>query len=165
MLYCNNVMNYSIFRTQAIHRILSSRPDFILYSDAGLDSRVFALAHERLAPYQGALWGWGGSLGIPSLDFYITPAVLWTQSKCRSSNKNSEFTLPQELYSEQVVLLEGIPPLPPSYVVKNNSLLANSETNYRDGDRIISRKPVIVEDWNVLEVENYYSILLLLNLL
>ena len=90
------------FRTQAIERILFSRPDYILFSDAGLDSRVFALAHERLAPVQGALWGWGGSLGSPSLDFYLAPSVLWTQSKCRMNDRKIEFVMPQELYSEQV---------------------------------------------------------------
>ncbi len=89
-------------RSQAVDRILFSRPDFILFSDAGLDSRVFALAHERLAPFQAALWGWGGSLGIPTIDYYIAPSVLWTKSKCRLSNKNAEFSIPQELYSEQV---------------------------------------------------------------
>ena len=86
-----------------MERILAARPDFLLFSDAGLDSRVFAMAHERLAPLQGALWGWGGSLGIPSIDYYIAPEVLWMKSKCRLSDKNAEFSIPQELYSEQVI--------------------------------------------------------------
>lgn len=89
-------------KSQAIERILASRPDFLLFSDAGLDSRVFAMAHERLAPFQAALWGWGGSLGVPSIDYYIAPEVLWMKSRCRLSDKNAEFSIPQELYSEQV---------------------------------------------------------------
>jgi hypothetical protein len=37
---------------QTVHRILEANPNFLLFADAGLDSRVFALAHYRLAPYQ-----------------------------------------------------------------------------------------------------------------
>jgi hypothetical protein len=64
-------------KTQAVERILASAPDFIIFTDAALDSRVFTLAHERLAIWQGALWGWGGTLGIDTLDFYFIPEPLW----------------------------------------------------------------------------------------
>jgi len=69
-------------KTQAIDRIVDAAPDFILFSDAAYDSRVFSLAHERLAPFQAALWGWGGTVAIPTLDFFFAPAVLWHGRSC-----------------------------------------------------------------------------------
>ena len=47
-------------KTESVLRVRQSQQDFIIFSDAGLDSRVFALAHERMAPYQAIMWGWGG---------------------------------------------------------------------------------------------------------
>ena len=64
-------------KTQAISRILDSGPDFVLFTDALLDSRVFALAHERLAPWQGALWGYGGTCGVNAIDFFFIPEPMW----------------------------------------------------------------------------------------
>lgn len=74
----------------------------IIFADIGQDCRTFALAHYRLAPYQIAYWGWGGTLGIPAIDYYIFPQVFWYNTKCMISNKLST---PQELYSEQVIIL------------------------------------------------------------
>ena len=118
-------------KTEAIHRILDTHADIILFADAALDSRVFALAHERLAVWQGSLWGWGGSLGIHTMDFYFVPEPLMSAATCprqtlRSNplgqdgeNIDSDLEYyenimepPQTLYSEQVVLLKGLPPLP-----------------------------------------------------
>ena len=49
-------------KTLAVGRVLREQPDVVLFADAALDSRVFALAHERLARWQIALWvsGWVG---------------------------------------------------------------------------------------------------------
>lgn len=126
-------------KTEAIQRILDARADLILFADAALDSRVFALAHERLAVWQGSLWGWGGSLGIHTMDFYFIPEPLISAATCPKqllrSNPlgthggagggggegviDSDFEYyeninqpPQALFSEQVVLLKGLPPLP-----------------------------------------------------
>jgi hypothetical protein len=137
-------------KSQAVERILSSRPDFLLFSDAGLDSRVFAMAHERLAPFQGALWGWGGSLGVPSIDYYIAPEVLWTKSRCRLSDGNAEYSIPQELYSEQVILLEGIPPLPS--VTTTTATATASSARSKEISGPVVRSPLIIEDGNVLEL-------------
>jgi predicted O-linked N-acetylglucosamine transferase (SPINDLY family) len=90
-------------RTQTLMRIQKSQPDFVLFSDAGCDCRTFTLAHMRLAPFQGALWGWGGTLGIPTIDYYFFPEILWSSSKCYSEYDVPQ--LPQELYSEQVYLV------------------------------------------------------------
>ena len=72
----------------------------VIFIDAAVDSRVFALAHERLALWQGALWGWGGTLGVPGLDFYLVPEVLWGRARCHSLDGRS--LQPQELFMEQV---------------------------------------------------------------
>jgi hypothetical protein len=68
-------------KTQAIERILDVAPDFIVYTDALLDSRVFALAHERLASWQGALWGYGGTFGVESIDYFFIPEPMWYYSR------------------------------------------------------------------------------------
>jgi hypothetical protein len=59
--FSNNqlLINHYSFRSQSIQRILESKADYILFADAALDSRVFALAHQRLAMWQGLLWSWG----------------------------------------------------------------------------------------------------------
>ena len=149
-------------KTQAILRIQELKLDFVLFADPALDVRVFAVAHERLALHQGILWGYGGTLGIPSIDYYFMPEVFWRHSKCpvtmkthgeaasksnkparsASSNSGSGGTggsggakkrvssssgfiagsasasssvvqaPPQDLFREQVVLLEGLPSVP-----------------------------------------------------
>jgi predicted O-linked N-acetylglucosamine transferase (SPINDLY family) len=86
-------------RSETIQRIRSTESDILIFADLGQDCRSFALAHYRLAPYQMALWGWGGTLGIPSIDYYLYPQVFWFKTKCRVSNR---MTTPQELFSEQV---------------------------------------------------------------
>ena len=40
-------------KSVVMEKIIQARADFILFADAALDSRVFALAHERLALHQG----------------------------------------------------------------------------------------------------------------
>ena len=90
-----------------IQKIVNHQVDFLFFADAALDSRVFALAHERLALHQAALWHWGGSLGIPTIDYYIMPEIFWKYSKCALIHRGP--VPPQALFSEQVVLLEGLP--------------------------------------------------------
>ncbi len=78
---------------------------------------MFALMHERLASYQGVVWGWGGTLGVASVDFYVVPAVLWSEAKCplflstgggdRGGDRGREgsdrgVTSPVTLFNEQV---------------------------------------------------------------
>jgi hypothetical protein len=141
-------------KSAVVEKIMQARADFILFADAALDSRVFALAHERLALHQGrvesreliflhinpssiaylyhpdihasiccmhlihllshpsihssihssnihliyllypshpsihlihssgALWHYGGSLGIPTVDYYFMPEIFWQHSQC-----------------------------------------------------------------------------------
>ena len=124
-------------KTQTIERILDAKADFILFADAALDSRVFALAHERLAVWQANLWGFGGTLGIKTIDFFVMPEPLLAAATCPKQSlisnpldmgrgvdpddPENEIELeyyenvnqpPQDLFSEQVIFLKGLPPLP-----------------------------------------------------
>ena len=125
-LFDNHVNLNPHNKTQAIERIRASEQDLLIFTDAGLDSRTFALAHERLVRYQALLWGWGGTLGIPSVDFYIVPEPLWRNAACATVDPHSfsgdhEMRIaakPQELFAEQTLFLDGVPPLP-SYMKSN----------------------------------------------
>jgi hypothetical protein len=131
-----------------VARILDMSPDVLIFADASYDSRVFVLAHERLAMFQMVLWGWTCiTLGIPTIDYYVIPEPLFAHVKCNivdSTKKtamvaNSDKTIraavgdeldvdkseeighytppmqqwntPHELFNEQVLLLQGNPPV------------------------------------------------------
>jgi len=108
-LFNGHVNLYPGNRTETLYRIRRTDLDVVIFADAGQDCRSFALAHYRLAPYQMALWGWGGTLGVKTIDHYVFPEVLWTGSKCVLPGGLVKH--PQNLYSEQVVFLEGLPPV------------------------------------------------------
>jgi hypothetical protein len=123
-------------KTQIIDRIQQYQIDFLLFMDAALDARVFALAHERLSTFQGLYWTYGSSLAIPTIDYYFYPEIFWSDTKCPKASAAlnlgnlgssgsissslsyynlqhlSNYQLPQELFHEQVVFLEGIPFIP-----------------------------------------------------
>lgn len=181
-------------KTQAIHRIWQMAPDFVIFTDALLDSRVFALAHERLAAWQGALWGWGSTLGVNTIDYYFVSEPLWHGASmprrardgsgleyggshasgmgkaqgCPMQRKrgpegdlfiygssvgtgtgNTDAKLhrdavdlpddgqdsyviypPSELFSEQVVFLRGLPPLPVVVAARRAELWSVMRTKY-----------------------------------
>jgi hypothetical protein len=94
-------------RTQSIDRIIEVKIDFIIFADAALDSRVFAIAHERLAMFQAVLWGFGGTVGIPTIDFYFVPELFWKNSFCPSLRGFS--FRPQETFYEQVLIFFYLP--------------------------------------------------------
>jgi predicted O-linked N-acetylglucosamine transferase (SPINDLY family) len=87
-------------RNETLGRIRNTLVDVLIFADAGQDCRSFALAHYRLAPLQLAMWGWGGTLAINTIDYYLFPDVFWTGAKCRVAE--GALRSPQELYAEQV---------------------------------------------------------------
>lgn len=139
-----------------IERILDAKVNVLIYADAGYDARVFTLAHERLALFQMFLWGWGcNTLGIPMIDFYLVPDVLFDGVRCKMQKQksrdleldaDSSSTLaydqehPQAIFYEQIVLLRGVPPimrlrdsLPTSNYYRNKNrmqLLSHLESRY-----------------------------------
>jgi predicted O-linked N-acetylglucosamine transferase (SPINDLY family) len=90
----------SVNRNETLGRIRNTLVDVLIFADAGQDCRSFALAHYRLAPLQLAMWGWGGTLAINTIDYYLFPDVFWTGAKCRVAE--GALRSPQELYAEQV---------------------------------------------------------------
>jgi hypothetical protein len=103
----------------------------MLFVDAALDSRVFTLAHARLALYQvslccllfvlsssdshqyiyvdyfqAALWSWGSTLGIPTIDYYIMPRMLVCAGVCpvllAQTRMQENMGKPQQYFVEQV---------------------------------------------------------------
>lgn len=115
-------------KAQVIDRINDANVDFLLFSDAALDARVFALAHERLARHQGILWSWGGTLGIPSIDYYFFPQLFWDLSRCPTIGNG--YMLPQQYFSEQIVLLDGVPPYPRMPPITSEELRSVMKARY-----------------------------------
>ncbi len=98
-------------RSVAIQRIRDENFRVLLFSDANYDTRVFALAHERLAPIQAALWGWGSTIGLGSLDYFFIPEMLISKVNCPPLI-NSKAIFPLTFFQEQVIRLDGFPSLP-----------------------------------------------------
>lgn len=108
-------------------RILAKHLDVLVFADASSDGRVFALAHERLAVYQTVLWNWGGTLGIPSVDFYIMPDIFLRDARCKLSDGE---LAPHSLFREQLILLEGLPSLPTTLKLVTEDLWQIMRTRY-----------------------------------
>ena len=106
-------------KSEAIDRILHAAPDFILFSDAAYDSRVFALAHERLAPYQAALWGWGGTVAIPTLDFFFAPTMLWQGRSCALQGRGSRELEGSNEHSQHIFSIHSLNT--PTYLLNTSS--------------------------------------------
>lgn len=76
--------------------ILEQNLDILLFTDIGMDSLTYLLAHYRVAPIQCVLSGHPVTTGIDTIDYFISSARL-------------EPPEAQQHYSEQLVLLPEIP--------------------------------------------------------
>jgi protein O-GlcNAc transferase len=56
--------------------IAADRPDILLYPEVGMDPTSCALAALRLAPVQAASWGHPITTGLPTVDYYLSGALL-----------------------------------------------------------------------------------------
>ena len=56
--------------------IAVARPDVLLYPEIGMDPTTCALAALRLAPVQFASWGHPVTTGLPTIDFYLSGALI-----------------------------------------------------------------------------------------
>ena len=77
-------------------RIAEEQLDILLYTDLGMDPLTYFLAYSRLAPLQIALAGHPDTIGIPSIDYYV-------------SCEDQEPADSAQHYSEQLVALGGAP--------------------------------------------------------
>ena len=120
---------------------MDTRVDVLIFADASYDSRVFALAHERLAMYQVLLWSWNcNTLGIPTIDYFVMPTTYFAHVKCKvladpteyssslSATSSSEqvvsnispeydWKFPQEFLAEQVIIFALIFSIQCSYII------------------------------------------------
>lgn len=51
-------------------------PDVIHYTDIGMDAETYALAMHRMAPVQCVGWGHPVTTGLPSIDYFISSALI-----------------------------------------------------------------------------------------
>ncbi|MEA2709508.1 MAG: protein O-GlcNAc transferase [Phycisphaerales bacterium] len=54
--------------------------DLLLYTDIGMDNITWTLAHSRLAAVQAVTWGHPSTTGIPTIDYYLSSALLESPS-------------------------------------------------------------------------------------
>jgi protein O-GlcNAc transferase len=74
--------------------IAAHQPDILLYPEVGMDPVSGALAALRLAPVQAASWGHPITTGMPTIDYYLSGALL-------------EGPRAEEHYRERLVRLPG----------------------------------------------------------
>jgi predicted O-linked N-acetylglucosamine transferase (SPINDLY family) len=80
---------------EARQSIAGEEIDVLIYSDVGMESLSYSLAHARLAPIQCATWGHPVTTGISTIDYYIS----------------SDLAEPDDAdshYSERLVRLAGV---------------------------------------------------------
>ena len=77
-------------------RIAEEQLDILVYTDLGMDPLTYFLAFSRLAPLQVALAGHPDTVGIPSIDYYV-------------SCDDQEPPDAAQHYSERLVRLAGAP--------------------------------------------------------
>jgi predicted O-linked N-acetylglucosamine transferase (SPINDLY family) len=75
--------------------IAMAQLDALIYGSIGMDQLSSQLACLRLAPVQATTWGHPETSGLPTLDFYLSAALL-------------EPAGAQEAYSEKLVLLDNL---------------------------------------------------------
>lgn len=59
-----------------LREIAADRPDILFYPEIGMDPVTYALAALRLAPIQVAGWGHPITTGLPTIDLFISGALL-----------------------------------------------------------------------------------------
>lgn len=92
--------------TEVRRRIADRELDVLYYTDVGMDASAYALAASRLAPVQCVTWGHPVTTGLPTVDYFISSALLDAETA-------------QDHYSEKLVRLKSLGlcvsrPAPPS---------------------------------------------------
>jgi protein O-GlcNAc transferase len=84
-------------------RITSDRPHVLIYTDVGMQGAITRLAALRLAPVQCALWGHPMTSGSPTMDYFLTSALMepadgdehYTEQLVRLPNLGVKYIRPQ----------------------------------------------------------------------
>ncbi len=77
-------------------RIAAARLDILFFCDLGMDPLSFSLAFTRFAPVQCVTWGHPVTSGIPTVDYFISSALVEPEDA-------------ESHYSERLVQLAGLP--------------------------------------------------------
>ncbi|OYD84632.1 tetratricopeptide repeat protein [Azospirillum brasilense] len=56
--------------------IVADRPDLLLFPEVGMEAMTYRLAALRLAPVQAVAWGHPETTGLPTIDHYVSGALL-----------------------------------------------------------------------------------------
>jgi predicted O-linked N-acetylglucosamine transferase (SPINDLY family) len=75
--------------------ILADQPHVLIYPELGMDPVSVRLAAERLAPVQCVAWGQPQSSGLPTIDFFLSSAMM--EPDCAAAH-----------YSERLVMLPNL---------------------------------------------------------
>jgi protein O-GlcNAc transferase len=70
--------------------------DILFYTDIGMAQETYLLAHSRLAPVQATAWGHPDTTGLPSMDYFISSAMVEPENA-------------DEFYSERLIRLSRLP--------------------------------------------------------
>ncbi len=62
--------------TSWLAEIAADQPDIVFYPEVGMDPTSCALAALRLAPVQAASWGHPITTGMPTVDYYLSGALI-----------------------------------------------------------------------------------------
>ncbi len=73
----------------AREQIAQERLDVLLYTDVGMDSLPYYLAHGRLAPVQCVTWGHPLTTGLPTIDYFISSVDLEPSARRPITPKSS----------------------------------------------------------------------------
>jgi predicted O-linked N-acetylglucosamine transferase (SPINDLY family) len=74
--HADRVVNIPTTPLDARPLIAQQQLDILFYTDIGMDSYTYTLAHSRLAPVQCVTWGHPSTTGIPTIDYYVSSELL-----------------------------------------------------------------------------------------
>ena len=84
------------FHLPAARRLIAHQClDVLFYTDLGMDSITYTLAHSRLAPVQCVTWGHPVTTGIDTIDYFISSEHLETSDS-------------EQHYTERLVRLKNL---------------------------------------------------------
>ena len=76
-IYLSHTSHASIYHIHPSISCIHSSISFISFISPISSTHLIHLTHSS-----GALWHYGGSLGIPTIDYYFMPEIFWQHSQC-----------------------------------------------------------------------------------
>lgn len=92
----DNIVHLSVGLKDQQKEVSEERLDLLFFPDLGMDASTYLLAHSRLAPVQAMAWGHPDTIGIDTIDYFI-------------SSERIEPENAQDHYQEQLIQLTRLP--------------------------------------------------------